>query len=85
MPKSKQPNKQQRSPIKSKEDRYVEEHHEGSHKITKAKFMAVLAKAAQPVSEWQHDQEETGTSDNHPSDDYIGKHKNQDKTEGKED
>ena len=75
----------QRNAIKSKEDRYVEEHHQGSHKITKREFMAVLTKAAQPVSEWQHDQEGTETSESHPSDGCSGKRKNQDKTEGEGD
>ena len=86
MPKSKpQPSdKRQRNPIKSKEDRYVEKHHQGSHKITKKEFMAVLAKASLPVSEWQHDQEGIGTSESRHADDYIGKRKNQGKTEGKE-
>ena len=87
MPKSKpqQSNKKQHNAIKSKEDRYVEEHHEGSHKVTKREFMAVLTKAAQPVSDWRHDQEGTETSAAHPSDGCNGKCKSQDKTEGKED
>ncbi|MBA7665765.1 hypothetical protein ES703_73839 [subsurface metagenome] len=82
MPKSK-PQKQ-RNPIRSKEDRYVEEHHQGSHKITKKEFMVALTKAAQPVSEWQHDQEGTETLEFHPSDGCNETRKNQDKTEGEE-
>ena len=82
MPKSK-PQKQH-NPIRSKEDRYVEEHHEGSRKITKKEFMTVLTKAAQPVSEWKHDQEVSETSVAHPSDGCNETHRNQDTTEGKE-
>ena len=86
MSKSKsKPDKKQRNPIKSKEDRYIEEHHEGSHNITKKEFMTVLTKAAQPVSEWQHDQEEKETLESHLSDGCSGKCKSQGKTEGKED
>ena len=53
--------------------------------LTKKKFEEILTKAAQPVSEWQHDQEGTETSAVHPCDDYSDKCKNQDKIEGKED
>ena len=52
--------------------------------LTKSRFMRILRKAAQPVSKWKHDQEETGTSESHPSDGYTDKCKSQDKTEGKE-
>ena len=77
--------KKQRNPIKSKEDRYVEEHHEGIHKITKKEFMAVLTKAAQPVSQQQPCQEDLETSESHPSGGCNGKRKYQDNLEGKED
>ena len=53
--------------------------------LTKKRFMKLLTKAAQPVSEWQHGQECSGTSVSHPSGDYNDTHKNQDKTVGKED
>jgi len=76
--------KKQHHAIKSKEDRYVKEHHQGSHKITKKEFMTVLTKAAQPVSEWQHDQEGTETSGSRPSDGCNETHKNQGKTGDKE-
>lgn len=52
--------------------------------LTKGRFMRLLRKASQPVSEWQHDQEGTETSESHPSDDYNDTHRNQDKSEGKE-
>lgn len=52
--------------------------------LTKKRFESLLKKAAQPVSEWQHGQEEKETSDIHPSDGRIGKCKNQGKIEGKE-
>ena len=67
------------SKIKSKEDRYVEKHHQGSHKITKREFMMVLKKAATPISEWQHDSKDLGTSVAHPSDGCNDKCKSQDK------
>jgi len=50
--------------------------------LTKAKFMRILRKSAQPV---KPDSEETETSDAHPSDGCNDKHKSQDKTEGAED
>ena len=53
--------------------------------LTKSKFMKILKKAAQPISDWKHDQEETETSESHPSDDYTDKRKSQDKIEGAED
>ena len=83
--KPQQPNKKQPNTIKSKEDRYVDKHHEGSHKITKKEFMAVLTKAAQPVSEWESEKAASETLGNHPSDGYTGTHKSQDKTGDKED
>lgn len=52
--------------------------------LTKKRFEALLTKAAQPISEWQHAQEDKETKAAHPSDGYSGKRKNQDKTEGKE-
>ena len=85
MSKSNSQPKKQRNPIKSKEDRHVEEHHEGSHKITKAKFMAVLRKAANPVSERQPCQEGSETLESHPSDGCTDKRKSRDKTVGEED
>jgi len=36
--------------------------------LTKKRFERLLKKAAQPVSEWKHGQEGTGTSVAHPSD-----------------
>ena len=83
--KPKPSNKRQRNPIKGKEDRYVEEHHEGSHKVTKKEFMTLLTKAARPVSEWKHDQEGKEKEESHLSDGCNDKRKSQDKTEGKED
>ncbi len=53
--------------------------------LTKKRFERLLKKAAQPVSEWKHDQEGTETSVVRPSDGCSDKHKNQGKTEGKED
>ena len=52
--------------------------------LTKKRFEKLLKKAAQPISEWGHDLEETETKASHPSDGYSGKHKNRGKTEGKE-
>ena len=53
--------------------------------LTKKRFMRLIKKAAQPVSEWNKpDQEGKGTSESRPSDGYSGKRKNQDKIEGKE-
>ena len=72
--------KNKRNVIKSKEDRYVEKHHQGSTPITKKEFMTILKKAATPISEWQHDSKQTGTSESHLSDDYTDKCTNQDKT-----
>ena len=76
--------KSKRNPIKSKEDRYVEEHHEGSHKITEKEFMKVLTKSAKPVSEWQHDQADSQTSESHRGDGCSDRRKNQDNSGGKE-
>jgi len=53
--------------------------------VTKKEFEKLLTKAAQPVSEWTHGQEDSGTSESRLSDGYNDKRKNQDKTEGKED
>ena len=53
--------------------------------LTKKKFEQLLTKAAQPISEWQHAQEEPGTSVAHPSDGCSETRKNQDRTEDKED
>lgn len=53
-------------------------------KLNKKQFELLLKKAAQPVSEWKHAQEVKRTKASHPSDDYSGKRKNRDKTEGKE-
>ena len=53
-------------------------------RLTKKRFEALLKKAAQPVSEWQHAQGETGIAEAHPSDGYSGKRKSRGKTEGKE-
>ena len=53
--------------------------------LSKKQFHQILKKAAQPVSEWKHGQEERGTSVARPSGGYSGKRKSQDKTEGKED
>ena len=50
--------------------------------LTKKGFERLLTKAAQPKK--QPDSKETQTSVAHPSGDYIGKRKNQGKTEGKE-
>jgi len=41
----------QRNKIKSKEDRYVEKHHEGSFGVTEKDFIAILAKASQPIKD----------------------------------
>lgn len=74
-----------RNPIKSKEDRYVEEHHQGSHSITKREFMSALTKAATPVSEWHKPVPvKKQTSESHPSDGCTDTHTNQDKTGDKE-
>jgi len=43
--------KKQHHAIKSKEDRYVDEHHEGSYGVKKKDFMAILAKASQPIKD----------------------------------
>ncbi len=51
--------------------------------LTKRGFERLLKKAAQPRKKF--DSKETGTSVAHPSDGYSGRHKNQGKTEGKED
>ena len=51
--------------------------------LTKKRFEGLLKKAAQPVK--QPDSKVTGTLESHPSGGYNGKHKSQDKTEGKED
>ena len=53
--------------------------------LTKKKFEQLLKKAAQPVSEWKHGQEEKGTSVARPSGGYSGKRKSRGKTEGKGD
>lgn len=53
--------------------------------LTKSRFERLLTKASQPVSEWQHGQEGSETSNNHPSDGCSETHTNQDKTEDKED
>lgn len=51
-----------RNPIKSKEDRYVEEHHEGSIGVTEKQFTRLLTKASQPVErETQSDSEKSET------------------------
>jgi hypothetical protein len=51
-----------RNPIKSKEDRYVEEHHEGSFGITEKQFTKLLTKASQPIEhETKSDLEKSGT------------------------
>lgn len=52
--------------------------------LTKKAFMRLLKKAAQPVSEWTHGQEEKGTSADRPSDGCSGKRRSQGKTEGEE-
>jgi len=41
----------QHNKIKSKEDRYVEKHHEGSFGVTEKDFIAILAKASQPIKD----------------------------------
>ncbi len=46
-------------------------------KLTKKRFEQLLTKTAQPISEQKHDQEETRTSESHPSDGYSGKCKSQ--------
>ena len=53
--------------------------------LTKKRFEALLKKAAQPVSEWQHGQEAKETTESRLSDGYTDKRKNQDKTVNKED
>ena len=54
--------------------------------LTKKRFMRLLTKAAQPVSEWSKpDQEGKETSVDRLSDGCSDTHKSQDKTEGKED
>ena len=53
--------------------------------LTKKRFLGLLKKAAQPVSEWNKpDSEVKGTSDSHHADGCIGKRKSQGKIEGKE-
>ena len=83
MPKPKQRKSQSdrkpRNPIKGREDRYVEKHHQGSVPITKKEFMMVLDKASTPISEWKHDLGDSKTSVVHPSDGCNDKYKNQDK------
>ena len=56
-----------------------------SQPLTKKRFEALLNKMAQPLPKKQSDSKETGTLTAHPSDDYSGKCKSQDKSEGKED
>lgn len=73
-----------RSPIRSREDRYVAKHHQGSMSITRDEFEALVTKASQPLSESQHAPKETQTSVSHLSDGYTETHKNQDKTVDKE-
>ena len=70
--------------IKSEEDRYVEEHHEGSFGVSRQDFMDLLTKSAQPVSGKKLGLRDSKTLESHPPDDYTDTHKNQDKTEGKE-
>lgn len=53
--------------------------------LTKKRFTKILRKAAQPVTEWTHGQEDLETSGSRPSDDYTDKRKRQDKTGDKED
>lgn len=53
--------------------------------LTKKRFEALLRKAAQPVSEWKHDREETGKGAARRFGGYSDKCKSQGKTEGKED
>ena len=80
------PKSNERNPIKGKEDRYVEKHHQGSHPITKKEFLTLLTKVSRPVSEWNKlAQVKKGTSVVHPSDGCTDTRKSQDKTEGKED
>ena len=52
--------------------------------LTKKAFESLLKKAAQPLPKKPLDSEETETEASHPSDDYSGKDKSQDKTEGVE-
>jgi hypothetical protein len=47
--------------------------------LTKKAFERLLKKAAQPVSEWKHDQEGKGRSVARPSDGYSGRRKNRGK------
>jgi hypothetical protein len=74
--------KGKRNVIKSKEDRYVEKHHEGSFGVTKKEFMALLTKSAQPL---KPDSKVKGTSESHLSDGCTDKCTSQDKTVSKED
>lgn len=60
-------------------------HSEPQPPLTKKRFMSLLSKAAQPVSEWSHDQESVQTSESHLSGDYSDTRKNQDKTGDTED
>jgi len=52
--------------------------------LTKKRLEKLLDKASTPISEWRHGQSRRGKSAARPSDGYSGKHKNPDKTEGKE-
>ena len=74
--------KSKRNTIKSKEDRYVEKHHEGSYGVTKKDFFALLTKSAQPL---KSDLKVKGTSESHLSDGCSDKCTSQDKTVSKED
>lgn len=52
----------QHNTIKGKEDRYVAKHHQGSIGVTRKEFMAILAKAAQPIGhEAESDSGKSGT------------------------
>ncbi len=88
MPKSKpQPPlaKKERNAIKSKEDRYVAEHHEGSYGVTEREFEGLLTKVFPPISQPNIPaQVKRQTSVARPSDGYIGKRKNRGKIAGKE-
>ncbi len=53
--------------------------------VGKKRFLALLKKAAQPVSEWNKSaQSGKQKAESHPSDGYSGKRKSRGKTEGKE-
>lgn len=75
----------QRSPIKGKEDRYVATHHQGSHKVTKKDFMALLTKAAHPLPDSQRGPRAKQTSESRPSDGCSDTRTSQGSPEGKED